>query len=499
MNRRRREILNLLFNLEGHITGSSLAANYGVSLSTIRSDIKELNNELAKYRVQVDSQIKKGYFLSAESKRLITQNNIIRTVIDKEYSNQMPLTPHERQMYLLLKLANNPVIDLEQLAGELFVSVSTLTNDINAARKWLKDNLGLSFRFSLVAGLSCNWSEPVIRNLIIWIMVENTNTSTISKYWHYLVNSDGSAIVKNNESLFAPINEISHQHGYALSGHSVVIIATAIGLFHERNRQGFLLGNCEDKREPSEVIRNLQARLEREHRLILPEADWALVEGYFMASQFLLETKLELFDLCQVEQTVGEFFVSVAKKYDLHLENVPGLGGDLKLYLVGLTNRARMHYPIANALDLDLKESHPLAHELAAVLEKIILERWGLALGTREMGYLTLHLAARQESWQTPIKAMIVCDYDQSVRNFIEYLIVAKTRNKIEIIKWHTYQEFILGELPELDATQLILSTATLKDKTDLPMVLIKPDKINIDLANTILNIDTLIDEIRHK
>lgn len=496
MNRRRREILNLLFNLEGYITGSRLASNYGVSLSTIRSDIKDINRELAIYEVKVDSLIKKGYYLSQQSKRAIQKYNIIRTIIDKEYIDQMPLTPDERQMYFLLQLAKKDTVDLENLASELYVSVSTLTNDINSARKWLKDKLDLTFRFSLVEGVTLECLERDKRNLIIWIIVNNTNSSSVSKYWHLLVEGDGSQIVKNNELLFSVINESAYQSGYVLSGHSVVTVATAIGLFLERNRSGYLHENQDIPRKLTPVMAHIKEQVEQRHQMVLPVGDWLLVEDYFMAGQFLRGTDLSLFETKNSELIVAEFFKKLVIQFGLDLQKSPGLAADLKLYLAAMYNRSKSRLPIANALEFDFNEGYRLEKSMVALLKDIIFSHWQLMISDVEVGYLTLHLVSTREQWTPPVQAMIVCDYDQGVRNYIDNLIVAKTKNRIEIVAWHTYQEFVLSDVPEIDRVEMVISTATLKDKTDLPLIVIKPEMLVGDIDKTVATIDALIDEL---
>lgn len=496
MNRRRREILNLLFNLEGYITGSRLASNYGVSLSTVRSDIKGINQELEVHEVKIESQVKQGYYLSSQSKQAIRENNIIRTIIDREYINQMPLTPIERQMYFLLQLTKKDSVDLEILASELYVSVSTLTNDINSARKWLKDKLDLTFRFSLVEGVRLDCLEKEKRNLIIWIIVNNTNSSSVSKYWHLLTDGEGSQIVKNNETLFMVINESAYQHGYILSGHSVVIVATAIGLFLERNRSGFFHQNQEPNRKLTPVMAHIKDQVEQRHQIRLPESDWLLVEDYFMAGQFLRGTDLNMVATEQSDVIAVEFFNKVRSKFGVDLEKSSNLAADLKLYLITMHNRTKSRFPIANVLEFDFKESYHLESAMAALLKDMIFTHWQIPVSEMEMGYLTLHLVATREQWLEPVKAMVVCDYDQGVRNLIENLIVAKTKNRIKIVTWNTYQEFVLSKVPEIDSIDMVISTATLKDRTNLPLIVINPEMLVSDSDKTIANIDALIADL---
>ncbi|MFT8319020.1 MAG: helix-turn-helix domain-containing protein [Sporolactobacillus sp.] len=64
MNRRHRDIINLILNTEGYLTGNELARLRHVTIRTIRKDIKEINDLLKEYDAEIDSNIKKGYFLA---------------------------------------------------------------------------------------------------------------------------------------------------------------------------------------------------------------------------------------------------------------------------------------------------------------------------------------------------------------------------------------------------------------------------------------------------
>ena len=107
MNRRYREILNIILNTDGCITGNELARLCNVSIRTIRRDIKEINSLLREYNIEVDSSIKKGYFLNKENKDIFKKHNIIRKVLDYEYIIETPNLPRDRQMCILLKFHKN--------------------------------------------------------------------------------------------------------------------------------------------------------------------------------------------------------------------------------------------------------------------------------------------------------------------------------------------------------------------------------------------------------
>jgi lichenan operon transcriptional antiterminator len=82
--RRHREILSYILNTDGFINGSELASVCSASVRTIQLDIKEINKLLKEYNAQINSEVKKGYYITEKSKEILRENNIISTVFDIE-------------------------------------------------------------------------------------------------------------------------------------------------------------------------------------------------------------------------------------------------------------------------------------------------------------------------------------------------------------------------------------------------------------------------------
>lgn len=153
MNRRYREILNTILNSDGCITGRELARQCNVSIRTIRGDIKGINGLLAEYGINIESVLKKGYCLTEPNKQVLKENDLIKSVLDSEYITETPASPKDRQMYILSKLTSREYVSVDELAEALYVSQSTISNDVMLVKKWLKTNLKLEIQWSLNAGI----------------------------------------------------------------------------------------------------------------------------------------------------------------------------------------------------------------------------------------------------------------------------------------------------------------------------------------------------------
>lgn len=306
MSRRYREILNIILNTEGCITGNELAKLCHVSVRTIRLDIKEINDALKEYDIKIDSIVKKGYYLTKTCKKLLKEKDIIRSVFDYNYISQAPNTPLERQMYILLKLTMRDYISVEELADNLYISTSTINSDINSIKKWLKEKLNLGISYSLSKGIKLNCGEKDKRNIISWILGKKSNASTTIKFWSYLF--EDKEITNHTDRLFNTVENEIKRCGYVLSGHSSQLLYNEIVVAYRRYELGFKIeekDKIDDEFLP--VINVLREKVEKEFKWILPDIEWLYLQRYFLSKQFINGTNLKNIETTEAINIVNRF------------------------------------------------------------------------------------------------------------------------------------------------------------------------------------------------
>lgn len=123
---RQRKILNILQGKNSYLTGAELARQLNVTVRTIRNDVATINSVLEPYHVRIDSFHSKGYSLSPEASSRIPSLVKIDTVF---------FTKEDRVRYLAIQLclADSP-LDTGELEDEMYVSQTTLKNDIHKLR-----------------------------------------------------------------------------------------------------------------------------------------------------------------------------------------------------------------------------------------------------------------------------------------------------------------------------------------------------------------------------
>lgn len=481
--RRYREILNLILNTDGCITGKELAKLCNISIRTIRLDIKEINILLEKYKIKIDSIVKKGYYLTEQSKKLLKENDIIRSVWDYEYIAQAPNTPMERQMYILLQLTMKEYISIEELLNNLYVSTSTLNSDIHSINKWLKENLNLSVNYSLTNGIKLNCTEIDKRNLICWIIAKKSNASSVMKNCYYLFRHSG--IVNFTDKLFPIINYETKEHGYVLSGHSLQFFCNVVFILIERYRLGFKLSEkdkIEDEMLP--VIIKIKEEIEIQLDVTLPENEWLNLQQYFKSRQFIDGTQLRNIETKEAVHITNAFIKNVYEKFNVNLLFYTKIEENLLLYVAPMINRLRFRHCIVNSIDEKIVETYPIEYEMAKEMANVVEAELNLHVELIEIAYITMHLVSTKEIWNRKLKTIIVCDYDQSIINFIKNKIFAHLSERISFYGFYTYQQFTFELVENLEEVDFIITTATLAGRTDIPFVKISPTMGEKDLIN---------------
>lgn len=492
MIRRYREILNVILNTDGYVSGNEFAKLCNVSIRTVRLDIKAINNLLEEYNVKIDSNLKKGYYLTEISKKLLKENDIIKSVWDHEYIAQVPNTPMERQMYILLKLTMKEYISIEELVNKLYISTSTVNNDINSTKKWLKENLNLNINYSLTKGIKLNCREIDKRNIIGWIIAKKSNASSVMKNCYYLFNHQ--EIVNFTDKLFPIINSETKQCGYILSGHSSQFLCNQIFISIERCKLGFSLEeNDKINDELLPVIIAIKEKIQMELKVTLLESEWINFQQYFKSRQFLEGTNLKYIETKEASHITNEFIKTVYEKFNINLEAYPQIKETLLLYVAPMINRLRFKHCIVNSIDENVIKTYLVEYRMSMEMLNVLKKELDLNVRLIELAYICMHLISTKELWNKKLKTIIVCDFDQSIISLIKNKIFTYLSEKISFCGSYTYQEFTFGLVENLEEIDFIITTATLSGRTNIPFAIISPTIEQKDLTNLYEHLEILL------
>lgn len=475
LERRQRDILNLILNAEEYINGNELARFCNVTIRTIRKDIKEINNSLKSYNVKVDSNINKGYYLDKNSKDILKENNFIRKVLDHEYIIETPNLPVDRQIYILLKLTTKEYIYVEELSEELYVSVATINNDITFINRWLKKNLRLTISYSLNDGITLKAKEEEKRNIISWILAIRINISTVSKYWSYLFEEDDAVSI--SREIYHIVDAETKKYNYYLSGHSSQLLCYEILVAIKRQKLGF---NLEDSDNESDVLMPvmiaIRKKVEEKLQVNLSETEWLNLQQYFKSRQFLKGTDTKNIETEEAVCVVEEFLIIICQKFKIDLSYNSANKYKLILYIAPMINRIKYRHCISNSIDEKVVKSHKTEFAMASEMGDIIKKKLNLDIAKIDLAYITLHLVSMCGIDNHKLNIIIVCDYDESVVSFIEARIKSCFGEKLELSRLYDYQGFMYENKDNLINVDLIITTSTIADITNIPFIRINPE-----------------------
>ncbi|MEM1485728.1 HTH domain-containing protein [Oscillospiraceae bacterium PP1C4] len=132
-------IIFILLNEDGVLTGNSLAAELGVSVRTIKSEIMTFKPYLNEYGLEILSKKGVGYFIN------ITDRNCFDEFFSQiafKYSHAGEISNdfNERLNHIIHTLISaDGTVHLDELAEELFVVKRSLSKEIKRARELLAD------------------------------------------------------------------------------------------------------------------------------------------------------------------------------------------------------------------------------------------------------------------------------------------------------------------------------------------------------------------------
>lgn len=133
---RTKTIFRELMAVETPITGKYLATINQVTSRTIREDIKTLDLSLLGNGAYIDSVMGQGYKLRITDEQLF--RNYLKRISGDESTAQavIPRLPDERIVHVIKRfLLSESYIKLDDLADEMYVSKSTIQNDLVHVKK----------------------------------------------------------------------------------------------------------------------------------------------------------------------------------------------------------------------------------------------------------------------------------------------------------------------------------------------------------------------------
>lgn len=461
-NKRQEKILNILLENKRVLTGEEICMAVGVSSRTVRSDVKELNYLLEKQGGQIISEKGRGYYLSINCEKSF--NSFLESISAKEKS--LNLTSEERAEYILFRLLKNEILGKEgvtlgELADELYISLSSLKNDL----KILKERLG-TIDIDIIKisnkGIKIEGNEEKIRSIINRYLFDRKG-KFVEEFKRIFYKACEIEKVRLNEILIKTINN----NNLILSDVAYESLLNHIATLIIRENRGYKIGYEESTLEEFKgkkrwsIAYEIWTELNNILNLPLKEEECAYITKYIDSSSTLCKNA-EVLDE-EIEGFLKNLLEEIRERLNVDFRGDKILEDFLGMHLKASLNRAKYGIKIENSMLSVIKGNYPFAFEIGILSNEIIKREKGVALSEDDIGFLALHFEAsleRNKAENGVKRVIVVCTTGLGTSLLLKVKLESAFKNKLKVIDTIPWYEFKEESLEEID---FVLSTIPLK------------------------------------
>ncbi|MBP1047704.1 BglG family transcription antiterminator [Enterococcus sp. BWM-S5] len=496
LSARARLILEQFLSYSLPVTLKKLAKDLNVSERTVRRDMKEVEETLTSYDLQLKKE-NSMYHLQGTEKDI---QNFRWYLMDLSYNEYSPEERQARILKTLLKEEDG--IKLIALANELNVTVSTVSGDLNKLEEQLPTDVSIERKRG--AGVSLQATEVSRRHLMSEIVGNQFPNYQLIKYFQEKEKSEATAnwveerlLNLVDESLLQKveirIRDWREQQAVQISDEAYSNLIVHLSIAVERIIDGSFVPSYQSEQEilsssEYEVGKRLLADILEIDPEVVPEGEAVYAALYLRGLKSSKADKdfYENEDI-QVILLAKKLIAAVETKLAKELPKeqlLKGLISHLKPTLRRLQQGMRIYNPLIQSIKQDYPD---LFKVLRTAFDSVYS---GAQAPDEEIGYLVLHFGAvlLQLESQNEFSALVVCASGIGTSR----MLVTRLQQKIPQLKQlQTVSLFELGRKRKETKVDIIISTIDL-GKVDFNYFLVSPIlteqeimQIDIYLKNT--------------
>ena len=428
MNTRALNIIKILLNSVEPVSSLALSQEIGCSTKTIQNEIKEINKELKNCEIVSIRGV--GYKIEGNLDDIDIKNS--------------DLYNYDRVEYIIKKIINisstdKDTIKLEDLADSMYVSLSTVKNDLKEVKKILNEyNLKISSKHK--QGICIEASEEDIIKFIINYSNKVDNSLNIKDFLN-------NNIVENLFSIKKILLDTLNDEKIILTDNEFKNIVNYISIYLSRN-------NTDQIDFIKEYIKNYKSKKEKpiseDEQLLIRKAIKEFCRDLNLATSINISHD-KIFEEC-----LFNHICNLYKRADLGINQYEITAGEIKL-------------------------KYPFAFELGKIAKKTIEKNLNMDISEDEVGNIALHIGGALERIDKSddkkvYKTIIVCTSGVGTSMLIKSKLENIFKERLEIIK--VIPSYLIDYINVLDI-DFVISTV----------------EINLDNINVIKVSPMLIDK----
>lgn len=513
LNERCKSILRVLLEKNEPITINRISEELDVSNRTIRYDLVELENFFKEHEnINIRKKSRVGIWLEYNEDNL----NYIKEIVCNNEVYFNPLSSDERKFYIIKELIQaNDIIKMQNLANDLFVSRTTVYNDLQGVEQWL-NNFDLKLIRKQNYGLQLQGEEKKWRKAaseLVVILKNNDNLKSIPSECrqHYESRINSKYFMKISE--FIPeidlkaieriLRDVEERLDFSLTDEAfeglVVHIAISIkrlnckkDLEFKEEQLSMLRGTKEY--DTAEWIAN---KFKTELNIEFTENEVAYLSLHILGSKIQKNDQLsdegKIIDNIDLElkEFIKELVSLIGNILGYNLNDDKNLFNGLVLHLKPAINRMTYGLSLRNPLINEIKNKFPTIFSATWSASTLFEKYYQIKVSEEELGYIALHIGAALERLDTSIKVIVVCSSGIGTSLLVEASI-SKQISNVKVLG--TYSIFDIKNLNK-DEFDAIITTVPIEslENYDKPIVRISPlinDDEVIKIKKVIKNIE---------
>ncbi|PLR77334.1 PTS fructose transporter subunit IIA [Bacillus sp. V3-13] len=476
LNARLSSILRQLMAARNSLTSEYLANVIQVTSRTVRNDMKELDKLLSANGARIKSLRGSGYELKIyDDQRFL---KLLKEVFQNNSPKEnIPTLPEDRIHYLIKRLLlSETFVKLDELADELYISRSTVQNDLREVKKILQA-YGIVLEKRPNYGVKLRGEEVKLRFCMSEYIFGRRETE------QDMMNVPGSILP--NEEMAAVRNMILDeikQNKITLSdiGLNNLIIHIAIACLRIRNGNYVSIYPEEFmdimKQKEYEVAKEIVKKIETALQVVFPETEIAYVAIHLMGTKIIANPNIGDKEIQSfIDKNIYDLTMKMLDKIESEL--MLGIKQDkelivgLSLHLKPAINRYRYGMNLRNPMLDAIKSNYPVAFEAGILAGMVLKDETGIDVHENEIAYLALHIGAaieRRKVNNQLKRCMIVCASGLGSARLLYYKLQSRFGSSLEVVG--TTEYYKLNEVP-FHTLDFIVSTIPIRDILPIPVI----------------------------
>ena len=431
-------IVEYVLGHEG-IAPAELAKRFGVSMRTVRDHIRRANDSIAPAALVRFSRSRNGYVCEINDRAafdhwMLRARSVAQADPGASTSN--------RAAYLLNDLLmRNDWITLDDLAGILFVSRATISNDLKRIEPELAKR-GLTIEKRPHYGIRVAGSEMARRLCLAGVVVRElaTNSAEEADSLEHRLEPLMSSLSTTVDQVLCdekfPINSFSFQNLLVHLGISLMRIQDENYVPLDSTLPADIAGTRE-----YEVAKKIAVAIEADHGCTLPECEVAYIAIHLAGKRVLGagsssdSERIAISD--ETFEIVSRMLDVVWQSFRFDFHNDVELRMNLARHIMPLSVRLTYNLHLDNPILHDIKKRYPLAYSMATDASVVLAEEYGVMPSEAERGYIALAfaLALERQKTEAPRKRLlVVCASGAGSARLLAYKMEAEFGDQVDSI-----------------------------------------------------------------